>query len=267
MGGLRTKIPWTFGTFLIGTLAIAGIPLLAGFFSKDEILLAALGAGHTVLFGIALFTALLTAVLHVAAAVPDLLRRVPRRPRGRAPRPRVALVDARAARAARGRARSWPASSHDPATSSAARVLRRAPSEAARAHVALAAASVATLVAASLGILIAWYLYLAMPELRGLARRGRFAPALRALRRQVLLRRRLRRLRARASWWRAATRLLWKRVDAGLIDGIVNGAGTPDRGRSPRRCGRSRPASCAHYALLDPRGARSRSSRYLLWLR
>src|SRR5258707_3515258 len=38
MGGLRTKIPWTFWTMTIGTFAIAGIPPLAGFFSKDEIL-------------------------------------------------------------------------------------------------------------------------------------------------------------------------------------------------------------------------------------
>jgi NADH-quinone oxidoreductase subunit L len=38
MGGLRTKIPWTFWTMTAGTLAIAGIPGLAGFFSKDEIL-------------------------------------------------------------------------------------------------------------------------------------------------------------------------------------------------------------------------------------
>src|SRR4029079_7808821 len=38
MGGLRKKIPWTFGTFLIGTLAIAGVPGLAGYFSKEEIL-------------------------------------------------------------------------------------------------------------------------------------------------------------------------------------------------------------------------------------
>ncbi len=38
MGGLRTKMPVTFWTFLIGTLAIAGVPGLAGFFSKDEIL-------------------------------------------------------------------------------------------------------------------------------------------------------------------------------------------------------------------------------------
>jgi NADH-quinone oxidoreductase subunit L len=38
MGGLRTKIPWTFWTMTAATFAIAGIPPLAGFFSKDEIL-------------------------------------------------------------------------------------------------------------------------------------------------------------------------------------------------------------------------------------
>ena len=38
MGGLRTKIPWTFWTMTAATLAISGIPGLAGFFSKDEIL-------------------------------------------------------------------------------------------------------------------------------------------------------------------------------------------------------------------------------------
>src|SRR5437764_9181564 len=38
MGGLRKQIPWTFWTMFIATCAIAGIPPLAGFFSKDEIL-------------------------------------------------------------------------------------------------------------------------------------------------------------------------------------------------------------------------------------
>jgi NADH-quinone oxidoreductase subunit L len=38
MGGLRKKTPWTFWTMTMGVLAIAGIPPLAGFFSKDEIL-------------------------------------------------------------------------------------------------------------------------------------------------------------------------------------------------------------------------------------
>jgi NADH-quinone oxidoreductase subunit L len=38
MGGLRHKMPWTFWTFLFGTLAISGIPGFSGFFSKDMIL-------------------------------------------------------------------------------------------------------------------------------------------------------------------------------------------------------------------------------------
>jgi NADH-quinone oxidoreductase subunit L len=38
MGGLRSQMPWTFRTFLIGTIAIAGLPPFAGFFSKDAIL-------------------------------------------------------------------------------------------------------------------------------------------------------------------------------------------------------------------------------------
>jgi NADH-quinone oxidoreductase subunit L len=61
MGGLRTKIPWTFWTFVVGTLAIAGIYPFAGYYSKDGILLGAWNERHPVLFGIALFTALLTA--------------------------------------------------------------------------------------------------------------------------------------------------------------------------------------------------------------
>jgi NADH-quinone oxidoreductase subunit L len=61
MGGLRRRIPWTFGTFAVGTAAIAGIPFLAGFYSKDAILAAAFAAERPVLFGVALFTAFLTA--------------------------------------------------------------------------------------------------------------------------------------------------------------------------------------------------------------
>ena len=41
MGGLRHEMPWTYRTFLIGTLAIAGIPGFSGFFSKDAVLWAA----------------------------------------------------------------------------------------------------------------------------------------------------------------------------------------------------------------------------------
>jgi NADH-quinone oxidoreductase subunit L len=61
MGGLRRKIPWTFWTFVVGSLALAGIPPLAGFFSKDEILRGALQAGKTGLFALGFLTAFLTA--------------------------------------------------------------------------------------------------------------------------------------------------------------------------------------------------------------
>jgi NADH-quinone oxidoreductase subunit L len=46
MGGLRKKIPITYWTMLIGTLAIAGVPGFSGFFSKDEILEAAASGPH-----------------------------------------------------------------------------------------------------------------------------------------------------------------------------------------------------------------------------
>ncbi len=61
MGGLSNKIKYTYWTMLIATLAIAGIPPLAGFFSKDAILLSAfqIEGGHP-LYAIGLLTALLT---------------------------------------------------------------------------------------------------------------------------------------------------------------------------------------------------------------
>jgi NADH-quinone oxidoreductase subunit L len=64
MGGLARRIPITFITFAVATAAIAGIPPLAGFFSKDEILWFALASGRggsPLLFAAAALTALLTA--------------------------------------------------------------------------------------------------------------------------------------------------------------------------------------------------------------
>jgi NADH-quinone oxidoreductase subunit L len=69
MGGLKKYLPITYWTFLIGALAIAGVPLLSGFFSKDEILFrtfvgtAANGHhGYPLLWLIGAITSLLTAV-------------------------------------------------------------------------------------------------------------------------------------------------------------------------------------------------------------
>lgn len=59
MGGLRKRMPVTHIAFLIACLAIAGIPPFAGFFSKEEILLAAFHS-NKLIYGVALFTAGLT---------------------------------------------------------------------------------------------------------------------------------------------------------------------------------------------------------------
>jgi NADH-quinone oxidoreductase subunit L len=69
MGGLKKYLPITYWTFLIGALAIAGVPLLSGFFSKDEILFKAFVGtdvtghhGYPVLWAIGAITSLLTAI-------------------------------------------------------------------------------------------------------------------------------------------------------------------------------------------------------------
>src|SRR5688500_6706315 len=61
MGGLKKELPVTYWTFLIGALAIAGVPGLAGFFSKDEILYRTFSGGHPVLWAVGAATSLMTA--------------------------------------------------------------------------------------------------------------------------------------------------------------------------------------------------------------
>jgi NADH-quinone oxidoreductase subunit L len=61
MGGLAKRLPWTHATMLAATLAIAGIPPFAGFFSKDEILGAAFASGHYGVWIAGLLGAALTA--------------------------------------------------------------------------------------------------------------------------------------------------------------------------------------------------------------
>ena len=60
MGGLRRKMPLTHLAFLLAVLAIAGLPPFSGFFSKDEILRAALESGHTWVYATGMLVAVLT---------------------------------------------------------------------------------------------------------------------------------------------------------------------------------------------------------------
>jgi NADH-quinone oxidoreductase subunit L len=61
MGGLRTRIPRTYRVFLVGALAISGIPGLSGFFSKDEILASAFASGNYLVWALGLLGAAMTA--------------------------------------------------------------------------------------------------------------------------------------------------------------------------------------------------------------
>ena len=64
MGGLRRAIPWTYGTMLVATLAISGTPGFSGFFSKEEILLAARTGpyANSAIYALGVITAGLTAL-------------------------------------------------------------------------------------------------------------------------------------------------------------------------------------------------------------
>jgi NADH-quinone oxidoreductase subunit L len=61
MGNLQAKMPWTYRTMVIGSLALAGIPIFAGFFSKDEILAEAFNRGYLVFYAVGLVVAFMTA--------------------------------------------------------------------------------------------------------------------------------------------------------------------------------------------------------------
>jgi len=61
LGGLRERMTWTYRTMVVGSLALAGIPIFAGFFSKDEILGEAFGRGYYLFWAVGLLVAFMTA--------------------------------------------------------------------------------------------------------------------------------------------------------------------------------------------------------------
>jgi NADH-quinone oxidoreductase subunit L len=61
LGGLRERMRWTYATMVIGSLALAGIPIFAGFFSKDEILAEAFNRSYYLFYGIGVVVAFMTA--------------------------------------------------------------------------------------------------------------------------------------------------------------------------------------------------------------
>ena len=61
MGNLRERMRWTYITMVIGSLALAGIPIFAGFFSKDEILAEAFNRGYYIYYIVGVVVAFMTA--------------------------------------------------------------------------------------------------------------------------------------------------------------------------------------------------------------
>ena len=98
MGALKDKIPVTFWTMFVGTLAIAGTPLLSGFFSKDEILWQAFSSpqGHIVLWLIGVIVAGMTSFYMFRLLFMTFFGAIQSRPPHRTPHSRIAQVDDRA---------------------------------------------------------------------------------------------------------------------------------------------------------------------------
>ncbi|HYZ92456.1 MAG TPA: NADH-quinone oxidoreductase subunit L [Actinomycetota bacterium] len=80
MGGLRRFMPVTYATFIIGSLALAGVPPFAGFWSKDEIVAASFESGNRFVFVAALITAFLTAFYMARACTLTFFGRYRRMP-------------------------------------------------------------------------------------------------------------------------------------------------------------------------------------------
>ena len=229
MGGLRKKMPLTYWHLPVGALGDRRLPLVAGFFSKDEILLAALGTGtRRCSSGSGCSRRCLTAFYMFAAAVPDLLRRVPRATHEAEHHvhesPGSMLVPLVVLAAGLARGRGLPCQG--------ARTLRRSRClrlpEPHRCRTSRGCRLVARSRGSSLGHPGRLVPVPARCPTCRAAARAAAPPALRLFDEQVLLRRTLRRLRPPRRGGGQRRSCSGSSVDAGVIDGAVNGVGDRD---------------------------------------
>jgi NADH-quinone oxidoreductase subunit L len=243
MGGLRSRIPLTWGVFLVGVLAISGVPPLSGFFSKDEILLAAWTShvpGHRVLWLIGLVTAGITSfymfrvyfrTFHGECRAPREVQEHIEEPTETVTYPLVALAFLSFFGGIIGLPQVYGDAIGIAESNSLALFLAPVVGEAQHeishaAELGLAALAVAV---AGAGALLAWLFYIRQPDLP-----GRFRASATGLWRLV----------ANKYWVDEALdaaivrpmvtvsdKLLYQRIDAGLIDGAgVNGVANVVRG-------------------------------------
>ncbi len=217
MGGLARRIPITFATMLVGTLAIAGVPPLSGFWSKDEIIWGAFAGplAHPLLGAIGYAAAALTAfymgrllcMTFFGACRAD--RHTQEHLHESPPVMTIPLVVLAVAAAVGG----WLPIPH---------VVELVTGHVHLAHAPLPALALAVALALG-GLGVAWLLYVARPELP-----GRLADGLGGLYRLVRDKYRIDELYDRAIYrpvLAMADAAAWV-VDRGIIDGIVNGVGT-----------------------------------------
>ncbi len=241
MSGLRKKIPWTYGTMLMGTLAIAGAPFFSGFFSKDKILFETAGSAHggRVLWAIALLTALLTAfymfrlvflAFHGAPRYDEHQTHVHESPKNMLV-PLVLLAVLSVGGGWMAAPALWGGADHFTAflapVFGRAKPLEAVPVEAHALELQFAAIAAGT---AALGFLLAWWFYIRRPQAP-----ERLAESFHAPYKLILNKYYVDELYDRAIvrplvW--LSTRLLWQVVDEGAVDGSVNGLA-----QAARQCG------------------------------
>ncbi|HEY0492607.1 MAG TPA: NADH-quinone oxidoreductase subunit L, partial [Candidatus Dormibacteraeota bacterium] len=214
MGLLRRGLPVTFWTFLIGTLSISGFPLLAGFFSKDEIIRAALSAsGIEFVMGLAaLLTAGLTAFymfrLFIIAFGWEWLREDPRHLHESLPIQTIPIVILAAGAALGG---------YIPVANFLQPVFGHAADVGTLAFWGLA---LLTLVAAAIGFALAYLLYARRPEM-AVAWRSRMGPVATLVERKYYIDELYDRVLVRPGY--ALGRFFSNVLEPRVIDGAVNG--------------------------------------------
>jgi NADH-quinone oxidoreductase subunit L len=232
MGGLSSKIKYTYATMLIATLAIAGIPPLAGFFSKDAILFGAytIPGGHP-LYALGLLTALLTS-FYMFRLIFLTFKGKPRYDEHKvhvheSPWSMLGPLVVLAVLSVVGGWLAAPAFGGGPdyfanflAPVFGGREAIDAAGEAAAHQLELILAGVA-FGTALLGLLIAWWLYLNKPEKAdGLAKS--LKPAYTFLLNKYYVDELYAKVVVRPLMW-ISTNVLWKVADVAVIDGAVNG--------------------------------------------